>query len=380
MKRHHVDATWDARGNLTNSPEKNPKPIVTPAGCHAFRCEVCGPKMKRRWYQETKEAFLRIDREQRKIDMGMLTLTLRTKPSRMSWKRYIATHNIEREDLELAKKMATKTEESVMVQECNKYQRRMRKKYKKKESEPETWSGPIFRHYLEPRRMASYLNQLRRTLWKKLSQDAGGTLYYRGVVEFTKQGMAHMHFIVAIQSGIAQESRISRIWQKATMDSPQIRWRVENKENWDVGNIVGYIGKYLMKSKFDEPGWKGIRRHCKSLNLAIPTLGNKLTLRYIDLQTGAYEQFLKLKYERIRARSYYYRKKAEDRNTELSIEGELATKEWHYWQLHKMRQRDICWEVGYNTEVDLWEEEKYFWEVEGGIPFMQWIDGVERTI
>ena len=316
---------------------KSPVPVVMPGGCKSFKCEVCGPPAKRKWYKETKEAFIRLTDENPHLEVGMLTLTLRTKHSEMSWQRYIAVHDITTEDLELANQMVQNASRTTMVQECNKYQRLMRRKYAKTELDPYVWAGPIFRNAMDNKTFSKYLNSLRKPLWDFIKEELTDMeLYYRGVIEFTKQGMPHMHMIMAVPRGRMNRDVIARKWTSLTLDSNQIHWRPVDYKTWDIGGQASYIAKYLLKSKFDEEGWKGIRRHFKSISLKLPVFGNEITLRYTKAGTGIHQwinnigyrfidpvvkQFNAIAYRKARARAYYYTKKAEDK-----------TKNWNQWE------------------------------------------------
>ena len=409
-------------------------PVVQPIRCNSFNCEACGKESARKWYGTTTAAFERLERDRDDLEFGMLTLTLRTKPAIIkTWKRYIAIFDIPDEAIELAEtaiKQCEPTPEAIH-RACNVYIREMRRrqrnpKYNGQYKRTETWPGPIFRWKLEEisaRLYSKYLGRLRFELWRCLKQeyvDGVDGLFYRGVIEFTKQGMPHMHMVMAMRKGKVTHHQIQTEWRRITLDSDQTDWKPVGREN-TVGSVTGYAAKYLTKDldKFGTDKWKGVRRTFKSNSLMLPVKGNDITLSYIDHHTGhsgipeKLFQFNMVAYRQARARAYYYRKKAERKREEAVMTGikldrpnpknllpiklsngktimmDKASKEYEtnlIWQKlrdEQMRQRPLLWEVCVDKsrkKVIEWEVTKYFWETEGKHPRLQWVDGIEHDV
>ena len=339
--------------------EKNSVISRVPAGCGSWECEVCGEKARRKWYQETVYAFERIEKNGYKC--GMLTLTFRTKKKEWSWNQFKAVRKFPDKMIDEAKATLKDIDNKKLLAECQKFQT----KYGE-------FAGVLFRHLMTGKQMNSYITACERALFRWMRDNYDGEVHYRGVREFTKQNMAHVHYIITLPDGV-DEDAISKKWEAITYDSNQ----VSIVREMSVQNNVGYMAKYLTKGSLERiEGWQGLRRHKKSNNVDLPILGNDYTLRYVDIDTGAYEQFNKRKYERVRARAYYHRKKYGE-SGDIPIRSQAIIGYWRYMQMYQMRMRDVKWEVYIDREQtkDLWMEEKYFWNKE---PYMQWMDGYEE--
>ena len=180
---------WDGVWLIGKYMRSNEVVSRVPASCSSWDCEVCGDVNRRRWFNETKAAFRRIAREE-DVKIGMLTLTFRTKKKDWSWSRFKAMRGFSDKVVEEGKLILEKCEDKKILQECQKFQNRYGE-----------FAGALFRYLMTPKQMSKYITACERSFFRWMRETYDVEVYWRGVREFTKQNMAHMHYVMSLPEG-----------------------------------------------------------------------------------------------------------------------------------------------------------------------------------
>ena len=350
-----------------------------PLGCGRNVCSVCGEVKRRQVYAELCAGYKRVIAENPDMEMDLLTLTFRTKPSDQTWKQWIARREFTDEEL------ATMSAEILAYEDSSPYQMyKLISTYCLKGQK----YGVLARHYMSPRQWSRYIAFCMKTFWKYWKPEYGES-YYTRITELTKQGNPHIHLAMVVPKELhneAMQTWIMKTWHRITLDSYQVMLsRIEKPYfSKDDAMIAGYIAKYISKDWESSADWSGVRRTAKSLAFKKPVITSIDAAEYVEPRTGEILPFNKPEYRAAYGSMYHYKQKIEARRHPWISGKELRV--WTKWRTlwHQMNQRYLKYTLINRTVQEMkgktfdWFEEKY--RHSGNLCLAVWRDGYRKVI
>ena len=230
-----------------------------PIGCGRWNCNDCGPRKRYNLTRGIIDAWIR---KYPDILPTMFTFTLRTKRAWETWEAYRRRNEIEGVD---PPREISPGEEFRLIQ-----------------NQPLPMR-PLFRSALSPQGWSRYFRDCFQRIRHRWNMEMDDSIPYFAVIEYTKQGVGHMHMITPLTR--EHEGWFTKAWLRIHPDCTEERGvYVTDKETYgNKGEIFSTVEMALWyATKYCTKDWqvKGQRRYRKSKHFSLPIYGDEYKFKY----------------------------------------------------------------------------------------------------